>query len=163
MRIGALAKQVGITVETIRYYEQAGLLHRPARDPSNNYRLYDPGHLERLQFIRRCRILAMTHAEIQALLRARTQPDHSCDTINELIDEHLQHVQTRIAELQALERELSTLRQQCGASRPARECGILRELDNPENLDLGATASAGPGAGCHPEVHPPYPEVDDRA
>jgi DNA-binding transcriptional MerR regulator len=63
------------------------------RDEANNYRRYEHSHLERLTFIRRCRALDMTHGEIRALLQARTEPDASCESINELIDAHLQHVQ----------------------------------------------------------------------
>ena len=130
MKIGELAKQVGFTVETIRYYEKEGVLHPALRDPTNNYRRYDHSHLERLIFIRRCRTLAMTHDEIQVLLQARAQPDASCESINELIDEHIHHVQSRIAELQILETQLIELRSQCQAAHTTRDCGILRELDH---------------------------------
>lgn len=150
MKIGELAKQVGFTVETIRYYEKEGLLHPALRDPANNYRRYDHSHLERLIFIRRCRTLAMTHEEIQVLLKARAQPDASCETINELIDEHIHHVQARIAELQILETQLIELRGQCRAAHTTSDCGILRELDHPtEDLTDPAVAhSHVPGSQC---------------
>lgn len=155
MKIGELAKQVGFTVETIRYYEKEGVLHPALRDPTNNYRRYDHSHLERLIFIRRCRTLAMTHDEIRLLLQARVQPDASCETINELIDEHIQHVQARIAELQTLETQLVELRSQCRAAHTTRDCGILRELDHPtDNLtEPAAPHSHVPGSQCSVESH----------
>ena len=155
MKIGALAKQIGFTVETIRYYEKQGLLHPALRDPVNNYRRYDHSHLERLIFIRRCRTLAMTHDEIQVLLQARIQPDASCETINELIDEHIHHVQARIAELQILETQLIELRGQCRAAHTTGDCGILRELDHPtEDLTEPAAAhSHVPGSQCPAGQH----------
>ena len=151
MKIGELAKQVGVTVETIRYYENEGLLHAALRNPANNYRRYDSGHLERLIFIRRCRTLAMTHSEIKVLLQARVQPDASCETINELIDEHIHHVQARMSELKILETQLIELRGQCHAALTTRDCGILRELDHPTDEPLAPqeTASHVPGSLCH--------------
>ncbi|AXK38671.1 Cd(II)/Pb(II)-responsive transcriptional regulator [Crenobacter cavernae] len=131
MKIGELAKQAGCLVETVRYYEREGLLPAAVRDEANNYRQYDHGHLERLTFIRRCRALDMTHGEIRALLQARVEPDASCESINELIDAHLEHVQARMAELKALAAQLTELRGQCHAARATRDCGILRELDQP--------------------------------
>ncbi|MDC7715075.1 Cd(II)/Pb(II)-responsive transcriptional regulator [Vogesella sp. LYT5W] len=131
MQIGELAKQAGCPVETVRYYEREGLLHAAVRNESNNYRQYNLSHLDRLTFIRRCRSLDMTHGEIWALLDARQQPDASCESINELIDTHLLHVQARMTELRALEGQLIDLRSQCHAARATRDCGILRELDHP--------------------------------
>ncbi|SFG86375.1 Cd(II)/Pb(II)-responsive transcriptional regulator [Neptunomonas qingdaonensis] len=155
MKIGELAKQVGFTVETIRYYEKEGLLHPALRDPANNYRRYDHSHLERLIFIRRCRTLAMTHEEIQVLLQARVQPNASCETINELIDEHIHHVQARIAELQILETQLIELRGQCRAAHTTRDCGILRELDHPteELTEPAVVHSHVPGSQCRGGQH----------
>ncbi len=129
MKIGELASQAGCPVETVRYYEREGLLPAAVRDEANNYRRYEHSHLERLTFIRRCRALDMTHGEIRALLRARIEPDASCGSINELIDAHLAHVQSRVAELKALEAQLTALRGQCQTAQATRDCGILRVLD----------------------------------
>lgn len=156
MKIGELAKQAGCPVETVRYYEREGLLHAAVRDEANNYRRYEHSHLERLTFIRRCRALDMTHGEIRALLQARTEPDASCESINELIDSHLQHVQTRMSELRALEAQLTELRNQCHAARATRDCGILRELNQPNTSDWrspSATPSHVAGSHCMTETH----------
>ena len=131
MKIGALAKQVGCSVETIRYYEQEGLLHKPLRNSNNNYREYDASHLDRLHFICRCRSLGMTHEEIRLLLLARIEA-RNCQMVNEIVEGHILHVQKRILELQALEQELNGLREQCQAVTNTECCGILRELDKSE-------------------------------
>lgn len=137
MKIGELAQRAGCPVETVRYYEREGLLPPALRDEANNYRQYRQSHLERLTFIRRCRALDMTHAEIKSLLKARVEPDASCESINELIDSHLAHVQARVAELKALETQLTELRGQCHVARGAtRDCGILRELAQPGDAVL---------------------------
>ena len=63
VQIGELAKRSDCKVVTIRYYEKEGLLPEPLRS-SGNYRLYDEGHLERLQFIRHRGLIAFETAFI---------------------------------------------------------------------------------------------------
>lgn len=128
MKIGALAEATGTPVETIRYYERAGLLPPPAR-ADNNYRVYLPAHVERLAFVRQCRGLDMTLDEIRALIELRESPAEDCGDINALLDEHIGHVTQRIRELRVLEKELKVLRARCSAPHPVAECGILGELD----------------------------------
>ena len=88
--------------------------------------------------------LEMTRQEIRELLHARAAPNDSCTSINSLIDEHITHVQTRVAELKALEQQLIQLRRQCQAAHTNRDCGILRSLDHSvaDGLDYVATWNA---------------------
>lgn len=152
LRIGELARRAGCQVETIRYYERAGLLPAPARS-RGNYRLYDAGHVERLAFIRRCRSLDMALDEIRALLRFRDAPDESCGAVNELLDAHIRHVAERIGELQQLERQLAALRGQCGGGQPSRHCAILRDLAA-SALDGGeGPSSSGDDHDCVQGAH----------
>lgn len=126
MKIGDLAKSTGTQAETIRYYEREGLLPKPARTETN-YRRYGEEHLRRLAFIRQCRSLDMTLDEIRALLRFKENPSAHCVEVNELIDEHMEHVAERIRELKRLQAELKVLRAQCDAA--GASCGILDSLD----------------------------------
>lgn len=128
MQIGELAKKAGCSVETIRYYEKEQLLPIALRNESNNYRHYDQQHLDTLIFIRRCRSLDMSHDEIHQLMTARQQPEASCESINVLIDNHIEQVQLRIDELFALKNALSELRNQCHSIRKTSDCGILQQL-----------------------------------
>jgi Cd(II)/Pb(II)-responsive transcriptional regulator len=96
LKIGDLGKRTDCPVETIRYYEQEGLLPAPARSQSN-YRLYGDAHVERLQFIRHCRSLDMTLDEIRSLLRFRDAPEDNCEEVNLLLDQHIGHVARRMA------------------------------------------------------------------
>ncbi|GAB3378876.1 Cd(II)/Pb(II)-responsive transcriptional regulator [Azotobacter armeniacus] len=127
MRIGELAKATGIDVETIRYYEKAGLLPAPAR-AGNGYRIYGAEHLERLAFIRHCRALDIPLAEVRRLLEFLLHPKTDCADVDRLIETQLARVRARLESLQTLERQLSALRRRCAAGRLAGECGILREL-----------------------------------
>jgi Cd(II)/Pb(II)-responsive transcriptional regulator len=131
LKIGELAKRTGAQVETIRYYEQEGLLPAPARSDAN-YRLYGPVHVERLQFIRHCRSLDMTLNEIRSLLAFRDAPEENCGEVNALLDQHIDHVSARINELQALKKQLKELRNTCQSAQAARECRILQALSNAE-------------------------------
>jgi Cd(II)/Pb(II)-responsive transcriptional regulator len=126
LTIGALAQRLQCQTETIRFYEREGLLPPPARS-GGNYRLYGKLHLERLGFIRRCRTLDMTLDEIRVLLQLRDKPADNCAEVNAVLDEHIQHVADRIAELRTLQGQLRNLRQLC-ASTDENGCGILQEL-----------------------------------
>lgn len=127
MKIGELAQATGTDVQTIRYYEREGLLPSAART-SGNYRIYTAEHAQRLAFIRHCRSLDMALAEVRVLLRFKDAPEEDCGEVDALLDEHIGHVAGRIRELRALERELKSLRGQCGTARPAKDCGILEGL-----------------------------------
>ncbi|MDY0963639.1 Cd(II)/Pb(II)-responsive transcriptional regulator [Massilia oculi] len=127
MRIGELAKLTGCQSETVRFYEQKGLLPPPVRSQAN-YRMYDASHAERLHFIRRCRSLGMSLGEVETLLGYQDQPERSCSGVNALVDHQLSEIDRQILELKALRTELSTLRARCDSTRPAGQCAILREL-----------------------------------
>ncbi|WP_211172468.1 Cd(II)/Pb(II)-responsive transcriptional regulator [Massilia forsythiae] len=140
MRIGELGKLTACQPETIRFYEQKGLLPPPVRSDAN-YRLYDAAHAERLHFIRRCRALGMSLDEVQILLDFHDEPDRPCGGVNELVDQHLDQVDRQIAELTTLRTELSQLRAKCGSTRPAASCEILKQLSEPAAVQETADSS----------------------
>lgn len=127
MKIGELAAAAECDVATVRYYEKEGLMPPPERTPSN-YRAYGPGHVERLRFIRRCRSLDMDLNEVRLLLSFVDQPERNCGSVNEALDHHIEHVETRLRELEALQDELKRLRRKCRQATKAAACGILDDL-----------------------------------
>ena len=127
MRIGELAGLTDCKVETIRYYEQQGLLPAPERS-EGNFRIYGNLHLERLRFIRHCRSLGMTLDNIRMLLRFRDSPEEACGPVDALLDEHIGNVAARISELKILEAQLRELRSQCRSTSVSRDCQILQGL-----------------------------------
>lgn len=127
LRIGELAIQCGVALETIRYYEKVGLLPEPMRE-ANGYRLYGAAHIEQLAFIRHCRALDMPLCDIAALQQFANEPKGDCAKIDALIETHLARVHERRTSLQNLERQLLTLRATCASGRCVQECGILHEL-----------------------------------
>lgn len=130
MRIGELARRADCPIETVRYYEKAGLLLPPRRS-AGNYRIYGPEHAERLAFILRCRSLDMSLPEIRKLFAVVQRPEGDCAPVNALLDEHIAHVAARMAELRRLKTELDAIRAHCRGARPTKECGILETLARP--------------------------------
>jgi len=133
MKISELARRAACPVQTIHYYEKQGLLPAPARS-AGNYRIYSDSQLNRLRFIRQCRNLDMTLAEIRQLLRLRDTPQESCSGVNAMLDVHIEQVGQRIFELRALEAHLTDLRRLCHDFKSTRDCPILRELAAAETV-----------------------------
>ncbi len=138
MRIGELAIAAQSDVDTIRYYEKIGILHKPART-EGNYRYYNEAHVDRLKFVRHCRALDMMLDEVRLLLQFRDAPESNCTGVNQLLDEHIGHVTERIAALTLLENELRRLRRQCRKAQKAKDCGILVEMGRGATLTRGKT------------------------
>lgn len=144
MKISDLGRATGVDVETIRYYEKAGLLPAPARE-ANGYRSYGDAHLQRLAFVRHCRALDMPLAEVKRLLDfVGGAPDARGD-IDALINGQLQRVRARLKSLRALERQLTALHASCDADHATHACGILHEL---------VAAAHGEACACHGEGEP---------
>jgi len=136
MRIGEVAGATGLDVETVRYYEKAGLLPPPRRH-ANGYRSYGPAQIERLAFIRHCRSLDVTIADIQRLLALIDRPASTCHEADALVDTQLQRVRARLESLMTLEKQLVSLRARCKTPRSARRCGILAELVEAARSEAG--------------------------
>jgi Cu(I)-responsive transcriptional regulator len=126
MNTGELARAADTHAETIRYYERIGLLPAPPRTTSN-YRDYSTEHVGRLTFIRRSRDLGFSIDQIRALLDLADQKAQSCKAVDAIAREHLVEVKRKLADLDALRRELESLIGQCGRGTVA-ECRILEAL-----------------------------------
>jgi len=143
-RIGDLAMQLSVSVETIRFFEREGLLPSPARS-AGNYRLYDLSARDRLKFIVNCRVLDMSHSEIRRLLELWDRPETGCEEAGLLLDEHIGHVADRIRMLRGLQLSLRRLRTSCSLPSRAGDCGILQKLSE-EPTKRSVTASRFKGA-----------------
>jgi DNA-binding transcriptional MerR regulator len=126
LSIGALAKATNTKVETIRWYERVGLLPVPPRS-AGNYRTYGTADLGRLSFIRRARDLGFSLDQTRALLDLALDREHSCEGVDVIAREHLGEVDRKIADLQALRRELDALIGQCRHGMIA-DCRIIEAL-----------------------------------
>lgn len=142
MRIGEAARRSGVGPANIRYYEKEMLL-KPGSRSANSYRLYSDEDVHRLRFIRLCRAMDMSLDEVRSLLALDgampLDPHAACHTL----DQHLEHVRTRLQELQALERDLRALRSRCDGRQA--HCHVIDALHaqadaQPVGLERGAGA-----------------------
>ena len=112
LTIGKLASATGTKVETIRYYEQIGLLPTPARS-AGNYRTYEDEHLRRLSFIRRARDLGFSIDQVRELMGLADRREQSCMAVDVIANRHRDAITRKIADLTALAGELDTLIESC--------------------------------------------------
>ncbi|WP_089604813.1 Cd(II)/Pb(II)-responsive transcriptional regulator [Acinetobacter piscicola] len=129
--ISDLAKKTQLSNDTIRFYEKKQLI-KPSFRADNNYKYYDDEALKRLIFIKRCRSLDMTLHEITQLLEQIQYPEQGCKVIDQLIEEHIQHVETRIQELMSFKTQLHELRQSCSSNTTIDHCQIVKKLETSE-------------------------------
>jgi DNA-binding transcriptional MerR regulator len=128
--IGEVARQTGIKVPTIRFYEQSGLLPAPQRSEGNR-RCYQGSEVRRLIFIRHARELGFEVGAIRTLLALQDQPENSCREIDALVGEHLEAVDSKIQRLVALRGELQHILACCRGGRVA-ECRVIESISNCE-------------------------------
>lgn len=126
--IGALAKAVGVNIETIRYYERRKLLAAPLRKPSG-YRVYGEESLRRLRFIRNAQSLGFTLREIAELLTLRVSSSARSEAIRGRAQAKLDQVEAKMRDLRALARALRTLMGSCQAGQATDRCSILKAMD----------------------------------
>lgn len=127
MKIGELAKATETDTETLRYYERIGLLAPPVRQ-ANGYRSYPEQAIQQVRFIRHCRELGISLAEVEQIMKLSQQPEADCDEINRILALHVAQVRTKIQALQTLEQQLISLQGQCNMRQRTADCGILKDL-----------------------------------
>ena len=126
LSIGALARRAGTKVQTIRYYEQIGLIPPPERT-AGNQRVYGRVQVQRLEFIRHGRELGFGLDAIRELLELSDQPGRSCVEADRIACQQLEAVESRITRLAALAQELRRMIQQCRCGTVA-DCRVIEVL-----------------------------------
>ena len=128
LTIGQLAKQAGVNVETVRYYERRSLLPEPPRTAAG-YRQYSADALRRIGFIRRAQELGFTLHEIGGLLALRVEPDTNCDAVENQAEHAIARIEEKITQLERMRGALHDLAAACRAREPSSDCPILEALD----------------------------------
>lgn len=123
--IGEAARQSGVGIEAIRYYEREGIVPKPARTASGR-RTYSAAAIARLRFVRRCRNLGFSISDIRALMSLAPGDGHSCAKARELGQWHLDDVRHKIAELRQMESALADMMANCSQGHP--HCPMLDRL-----------------------------------
>ncbi|MCF3936594.1 helix-turn-helix domain-containing protein [Acuticoccus sp. M5D2P5] len=141
LTIGKLGQKTGTRVQTIRYYEEIGLMPEAERTEGGQRR-YSDADFDRLSFIRHARQLGFPLEAIRELLSLSDHPDQSCHEADAIARRQLKQVEQRIARLNALKTELHRMIEECSGGHAA-DCRVLEVLrDHSECLtrhdDIGA-------------------------
>jgi MerR family transcriptional regulator, mercuric resistance operon regulatory protein len=139
---GELAVRIGCNIETIRYYEQAGLLPPPPRS-QGGHRLYGQDLVKRLNFVRRSRDLGFTLEEIRGLLQLVDGGKYTCGQVEGLALDHVQEIRRKITDLKKLKNVLETMASQCSGGK-VPECPIIDALFDPRTRLSVRSASPRP-------------------
>lgn len=130
MRIGEVARLTGVSGKTIRYYEEIGLLPAAGRS-ANGYRTYGAQAVSLVRFVRRARDLGFSLKEVADLVALWTDDGRHARDVRTLAEQHLETIERRLSELEALRRTLVHLIDRCeGDERP--DCPILDDLADPD-------------------------------
>lgn len=105
LKIGEVAKQSGIGIEALRFYERSGLLGRPGRTQSG-YRAYDTAVLQRLDFIKRAQVLGFSLDEIKRIIADKQAGRSPCLEVREIVRHRLEELDERMKEMRRYRREL---------------------------------------------------------
>lgn len=125
-RIGEVVEALGISADTLRYYEKIRLMP-PVRRNSAGVRFYSDKDLSRLRFIKRAQKMGFSLEEIARLLRFRENPQKARPKVKQLAQSKLEEIEHHLAELGTLRDELRLLTSLCGADPDS--CPILESFD----------------------------------
>ena len=130
MNIGEVAERTGVPPKTIRYYEEIDLIPAPARS-ANGYRAYSDEAVHTLRFVASARNLGFTVEQCRALLALYRDKGRASADVKRVANEHIDEIDHRIAELQAMRKVLADLARRChGDDRP--DCPIIDGLSDAE-------------------------------
>ena len=158
MNIGQAARASNVTAKMIRYYESIGLITAPVRSEAN-YRVYANDDVHALRFVKRARNLGFSIDEVRELLALWRDKSRASADVKSVAMKHVQDLETKIAELQAMARTLSHLAATChGDGRP--DCPILADLAaslTPTPVRPGRKVRHEADPACHEDAaHPAW-------
>ncbi len=128
MKIGQVAKQAGISVEAVRFYEKQGLIKSPARNESG-YRIYSSDAIHQLSFVTRAKELGFSLKEIRELLLLRDSPNITCAEIKNQTEKKIADIEQKITDLKLIKDSLVALANSCPGVGTLDKCPILKRFD----------------------------------
>jgi MerR family mercuric resistance operon transcriptional regulator len=134
LSIGQVARQAGVGVETVRFYEREGLLEDPPRRASG-YRQYDEQVVKRIHFIKRAQQLGFSLKEITEFLHLRVDAHTSCDVVRRRTEAKIAEVEAKMLELQHMRQALLHVAALCAGQGPTGPCPMLEALDQQDPQD----------------------------
>lgn len=132
MRIGKLASEAGVGVETVRFYERRGLIVRPPKSSNSAYRDYDAEIATRIRFIRQAQHLGFSLKEIDELLYLKDTPASNCADVRDHARSKREEVVHKISQLQQMRDALDALIDTCPGQGALSTCSIIEALEVPQ-------------------------------
>ncbi len=126
--IGEAAKDAGVGVETIRFYERKGLIEQPPRPMGGGYRAYPEDAVARIRFIRQAHEIGFSLSEIGELLSLRADPSADCSDVRERAAAKREEVDRKIEQLGQIRSALDELIAACPGRGALRACSIMESL-----------------------------------
>ncbi len=124
-RIGDVAKAAGVGVETVRFYQRAGVLDAPDK-PARGWRTYGRNVEEQLQYVRAAREMGLTVADIAKLKRsAAAGRTGFCGDVREVVSQRLAAIEQEIAELERSRSQLADWLSACRARGETKDCPLF--------------------------------------
>ncbi len=128
LRIGQVAREASVGIETIRFYERRGLIPEPPRTASG-YRQYPISVVGRLRFINHAKGLGFSLKEIVQLLTLGESPDTTCEDVKSVAEAKLQEIEGKLSDLAHIQVSLKSLVAACQDGDP-KSCFILEAIRN---------------------------------
>lgn len=119
MKIGELARRAGVSAQTIRYYENIGILPEAGRQP-NGYRIYDASAVKRLGFVRDAQTSGLTLTEIQMVLDMKDSGESPCGHVISLLEQHMIELDLQLGELERTRRRIEEMTARAREMDPAQ-------------------------------------------
>ncbi len=129
MTIGTAAREAGVGVETIRFYERRGLIEQPLKPACGGFRVYSEETVHRVRFIRQAQELGFSLKEIDELLSLRADPAIDCSDVRARARAKLDEVNDKIARLNRIGDALDALIAACPGRGALRACSIMDALE----------------------------------
>ncbi|GBF27091.1 mercuric resistance operon regulatory protein [bacterium MnTg02] len=130
MRIGKLAKEAGVGVETVRFYQQKGLMAQPPKPETGGYREYPAESVHRIRFIRSAQQIGFSLGEIDELLELEAGNNTRCIDVRKRAEVKLEDVLVKIDNLKSIRKALEMLINACPGKGSVRKCSILEAINS---------------------------------
>lgn len=143
LTIAKAARQAGVGVETIRFYERRGLIEQPRKPQDSGFRVYAPDQVKRITFIRQAQQIGFSLSEIQELLSLRADPTADCSMVRDQAMAKLEDVKRKIEQLHHIGAALEALIAVCPGRGGLQACTILDTLTDPAHGPMPPIATDG--------------------
>ncbi len=127
LTIGKVAREAGVNVETVRYYERRRLIERPSTR-RGAYRVYPSETVGRIRSIKRAQRLGFSLDEIKELLAMRSDARARCADVRVQAERKMAEIDEKVKALRAVRKSLAKLSDACRRELPVTECPILKNL-----------------------------------